>query len=255
MIEFDVICNDRPHYGNGPHVHADDMLFVPLDGVFSVAADGRSAVITDGAMWYVPGRRAHHVEASSRQRHLCYYADMVRLDSQRFSQPRCWSMSTILHDLMRLRRHFLPGRVVTIDLSREALDRMIIGEVCRIVAGTPVSLVADETAAILSAVKAFIAQHLDEDLGCASLAERFRLKERTLVRWFSTRERMSIGQYVLETRLQEAARLLRTTALPIADIQGAVGFASAAHFAFAVRKRFGVSPSVLRKNITKVINR
>ncbi|WP_156523164.1 hypothetical protein [Bordetella ansorpii] len=26
MIDFDVLCNDRPHYGNGPHAHAEGML-------------------------------------------------------------------------------------------------------------------------------------------------------------------------------------------------------------------------------------
>ncbi|WP_186332403.1 helix-turn-helix domain-containing protein [Bordetella genomosp. 13] len=246
MIDFDVICNDRPHYGNGPHVHADDMLFVPLDGLFSVAAGGRSAVIADGAMWYVPGRSPHHVQASGRQRHLCYYADMASLDRQGFCEPRCWSMSTLLHDLMRLRRHFLPGRTNPLELSREALDRMIIAEVGRVVASRPADLATDEAGAMLSAVKAYIARHLDEDLSCAALADRFRLKERTLARWFGARERASVGQYVLEARLQEAARLLRTSALPVADIQEAVGFASPAHFSFAVRKRFGAPPSALR---------
>lgn len=255
MIDFDVICDDRPHYGNGPHAHADGMLFVPLDGVFCVAADGRSAVISDGALWYVPGRCAHQVQTSGTQRHLCYYADLASLDGGGFSRPRCWSMSSLLYDLVRLRRHFLPGHVPAIDLSRAALDRMIIAETGRIAAAGPTALADDDTGAMLSAVKAYIARHLADDLCCTSLAQRFRLKERTLARWFSTRERASIGQYVLEARLQEAARLLRASGLPIADIQDAVGFSSAAHFAFAVRKRFGVPPSGLRRFTTNVINR
>lgn len=255
MIDFDVLCNDRPHYGNGPHAHAEDMLFIPLEGAFSVTAGDRSAVISDGALWVVPGRCAHHVEASSAQRHLCYYADLASLEGGGFGQPRCMSMSSLLYDLVRLRRHFLPGHAVAIGLTRDALDRMILAEVGRIAAARPIALAADDTAAVLSAVKAYIARHLAEDLCCASLAQRFRLKERTLARWFSTKEGMSIGQYILEARLQEAARLLRACDLPVADIQDAVGFASAAHFAFAVRKRFGVPPSGLRLEITNVINR
>lgn len=252
MIDFDVICNDRAYYGNGPHVHADDMLFVPLDGVFSVATDDRPTVITHGAMWFVPGRCAHHVDATIRQRHLCYYADMEALDGDGFSQSRCWSMSTVLLDLLRLRRHFLPGRDAAIDLRQETLDQMIVQEVGRIASGSPIPLLADEVGAIVAAVKQYIADHLDEDLRSGALAERFHLSERTLARWFSTREDASIGQYVLEARLQEAARLLRSSTLPVADIQAAVGFTSAAHFAYAVRKRFGAPPTALRQGMPEM---
>lgn len=249
MIDFDVICNDRAYYGNGPHVHADDMLFVPLDGVFSVATDDRPTVIGHGAVWFVPGRCVHQVDATIRQRHLCYYADLESLDGEGFAQPRCWSMSTVLLDLMRLRRHFLPGRDAAIELSRESLDRMIVHEVGRIASRHPAPQRADEIETLLLSVKQFIAAHLDEDLRSGPLAERFQLSERTLARWFSAREETSIGQYVLEARLLEAARLLHSSSLPVADIQAAVGFSSAAHFAYAVRRRFGMAPSRLRQGL------
>src|SRR3546814_17157296 len=104
MVDFDVVCNDREHYGNGPHAHVDDMLFVPLDGFFSVEGNENRPprVISTGTVWFVPGRGVHQVKASPAQRHLCYYVDMPALLNKRhdlghdgYPYTHSWSMSKI----------------------------------------------------------------------------------------------------------------------------------------------------------------
>ena len=52
--------------------------------------------------------------------------------------------------------------------------------------------------------------------------------------------------YLSEQRLLKAERLLSSTALPVGRIASECGFASAAHFAAAFRKRHRMTPSAYR---------
>ena len=52
--------------------------------------------------------------------------------------------------------------------------------------------------------------------------------------------------YVMETRVEEAERLLQGTILPLAEIGRRVGFRTQAHFSTVFRKRRGVAPRTVR---------
>ncbi|ARP96547.1 AraC family transcriptional regulator [Bordetella genomosp. 13] len=254
MLDFDVVCNDRHDYANGPHAHADDMLFMPLDGLFSVSSrdDRRPALLDNSSVWWVPSRQVHQVTATPDQRHLCYYLHMPALltasrakDAPSGAAAQRWTMSTFLLDLLRVRAHLRHRGRPAPGLSQAELDRAILAEVGRIVASlAPTD--AQEPDRLVQAVKTYVRAHLDEDLSCRELAERMQTSARTLARWFQGVEGMPLGQYVLRARLSEAHRLLQLTTLPICDIQQAVGFASAAHFAYAMRRAYGVAPRQLR---------
>ncbi|WP_175221081.1 MULTISPECIES: helix-turn-helix domain-containing protein [Burkholderia] len=252
-IDFDVDCDNQGHYSNGPHAHACDMLFVPLDGIFSVSSprQARGDVLASGSLWFVPERHIHHVSATPGQRHLCYYLNidslMPRVNADLRSpiqQSEKWGTSLLLADLLRLRAHL--ARKSGPLLGPYELDLLILQEAGRIMTSVPPSR-SHDPADIVREVRIHIGEHLDGDLSCATLARQFGTSERTLSRWFQAEQGRSIGQYVLDTRLAEAKRLLFSTTLPIVDIQNTVGFASAPHFAYSVRKAFGLSPRHLRR--------
>ncbi|MBU9598407.1 AraC family transcriptional regulator [Burkholderia multivorans] len=255
MLDFDVVCNDRTDYSNGPHAHADDMLFVPIDGLFSVFSDtqNRTDVLASGSLWLVPGRSVHQVMASRGQRHLCYYLNVGGLlqsgtsyDGAAFQEPRKWGMSSFLIDLVRLRGHLSRQTFVAAGLKAHEVDRLILREVGRIIASVPPTL-RDDKSTVIRELKLFISSHLDGDLSCATLARQFRTSTRTLARWFRSEQGQPVAQYVQQMRLAEAQRLLATSSLSVLEIQEATGFSSASHFAYAIRKAFGASPRHLRR--------
>ena len=67
---------------------------------------------------------------------------------------------------------------------------------------------------------------------------------------FSERFRDAFGTspmaFVRQARLQEAAKLLRSTDLPVKAIAARVGFASRSHFSRAFRQRFKRDPAEYR---------
>jgi AraC family transcriptional regulator len=94
----------------------------------------------------------------------------------------------------------------------------------------------------------YIEQHLGEDLSLEALAGEVRLSPLYLVRAFRSAVGQSPHQYVVGRRVEQARRLLTTTALPIAEISLATGFSSQSHLTNWFRRLVGVSPAVYRKH-------
>jgi AraC family transcriptional regulator, activator of mtrCDE len=79
-----------------------------------------------------------------------------------------------------------------------------------------------------------------------AMAREAGMSRATLVRRFRALVGVTPAAFVLSARLTEAARLLRTTSLPIKTVASRAGFADRSHFSRAFRQRFGADPSRFR---------
>lgn len=93
----------------------------------------------------------------------------------------------------------------------------------------------------------YIEAHLSEALSLGELAGLCALSEYHFARMFRESFGMPPHQYVLARRLALACRLLADTALPLATIAEACGFASASHFTNRFRQALGATPGEYRK--------
>jgi AraC family transcriptional regulator, activator of mtrCDE len=80
-----------------------------------------------------------------------------------------------------------------------------------------------------------------------TLADAAGMSRSTLTRYFRTVLSTTPTAFVQRTRLNEAAALLRSTALPIKAVAASAGFASRSHFSRAFAQAFGVDPSTYRE--------
>ena len=256
MIDCDVVFNAQRDYLNGAHVHQDDMLFVPLSGHYAIGqekglpARGLSA----GSICLVPRRQVHSFQSAGAQEHLCYYLDATKIGKGLPARSATWKKSTYLSSLTLVRRQlFIRGRNRR-TYETVAIDDLIVREVHRICSDVA-PVVAWSEAAVIEAVCDFIDANMAEDLSIAAIAEAFRLSERTLVRWFRLHKGVPPGRHILFARLHRARDLLCGTDMHVAQIQAATGFDSAAHFAYAFRRLFGMSPSDMRRGNALAGNR
>lgn len=88
----------------------------------------------------------------------------------------------------------------------------------------------------------FIASHLQDDLTLADLSAVVGLRPRHFSTLFNESFGCSPYRFVLDRKLSEAARLLSTTELDIAEIAYQVGFCSQSHFTAMFRRNYGVTP-------------
>lgn len=101
--------------------------------------------------------------------------------------------------------------------------------------------------AIVQAAQRLLLSDLADAPPLDVIAARVGTHAKRLSRAFRERCGQTVFEFLRETRLVQAQRLLRGSALSIDEVALEVGFSGAANFATAFRERFGVTPAAFRK--------
>lgn len=100
---------------------------------------------------------------------------------------------------------------------------------------------------VVSIVQKYVMQHLNEPLSITHLADVAGVHEKRLTKAFQDNLNISVFEFVRDTRMHEAKRLLLETSLRTMTIAAEIGYSSSANFSTAFQQFYGVSPSVFRK--------
>ena len=95
----------------------------------------------------------------------------------------------------------------------------------------------------------YINQNLDTDLSLEKLSNVGNLSPNYLCTVFKQLNGMTVWDYILIRRVDEAKRLIRSSDESILNIQLACGFRTASNFNKAFKKLVGMSPSEYRKHL------
>ncbi|MBE9916146.1 response regulator [Paenibacillus donghaensis] len=106
----------------------------------------------------------------------------------------------------------------------------------------------EHSPSVVEKVKSFIRQHLAEDLSREDIASHVFLNPDYLTRIFKRETGMSISDYVLQQRLDIAAKLLTGTDLPVSAIATQIGYANFSHFSRMFKKYMNQSPVEYRQS-------
>ncbi|CDX29436.1 Transcriptional regulator, AraC family [Mesorhizobium sp. ORS 3359] len=99
------------------------------------------------------------------------------------------------------------------------------------------------------ALQDFLKANLTQKISVDTLADLANLSPRHFTQAFSRTFGRSPHRYLLDLRLDHAARLLAKGQLPIADVAYLSGFSSQSHLTAAMRKHRGTTPTRLRSSI------
>ena len=100
------------------------------------------------------------------------------------------------------------------------------------------------------AVQQFLVGHMDENFTQEELSRRFDIPLTPLKNCFKSVFGASIGSYLLEYRMNQAAVFLRTKReMSVAEIAGCVGYDSPSKFAAAFRRKMGMTPMDYRNRL------
>lgn len=98
----------------------------------------------------------------------------------------------------------------------------------------------------ISYIDDYFEHHFPDKAGEEVLAAQLHMSKRQLARVLEKHYGMGFQEKLLQTRMDHAAWLLRTTRKRIGTIAGAVGYGSESAFYQAFRRHFGITPSQYR---------
>lgn len=99
----------------------------------------------------------------------------------------------------------------------------------------------------VKAIQRFLTAHMAENFTQEELAARFDISMTSMKLCFKSIYGTTIGGYLLQYRMNQAAVLLQTARMcTVAEIAGQVGYDSPSKFAMAFRKLMGMSPTEYR---------
>ena len=95
---------------------------------------------------------------------------------------------------------------------------------------------------VIAKVCDYVSTHLESQLWREELAEVVHLNPDYLTRRFKKEMGISIREYVINQKMQEARALIRSTGLPISFVAAKVGYSNFSHFSNSYKRQFGVTP-------------
>lgn len=100
---------------------------------------------------------------------------------------------------------------------------------------------------IAKTTREIVTADLHKHIPIRLLAERFSVSETSLKNYFRGVYGLNISSYLREFRMNEAAKLLDETRMPIAEISGQVGYSNQGRFAAIFKQHFNMTPLEYRR--------
>lgn len=106
-----------------------------------------------------------------------------------------------------------------------------------------------QTLSLTDRICDFLSAHYTEPFSAAFLEQNFFLSYKYLAACFKKEKGLTMQQYHNRLRMENAAKLLRSTLLPVGEISERLGFKDMLYFSRCFHQYYGTSPSAYRKNL------
>ncbi|MDF2925511.1 MAG: hypothetical protein K0R57_4425 [Paenibacillaceae bacterium] len=101
---------------------------------------------------------------------------------------------------------------------------------------------------IVEEVKRVISSDCQKDISLLWISQQYYIHANYFSRLFKEKTGMNLTDYIMQTRMDQAYRLVKTTDMQIRSIAEMVGYDNAAYFGMLFRKTFGQSPIQVRED-------
>lgn len=101
---------------------------------------------------------------------------------------------------------------------------------------------------MMERIKEYLALHPNEQISVPKVAEKFYLSPHYLGNKFCKYTGMSIKQYHLRLRMEQALYLIKSSSMSLSEISDKLGFNTLQYFSSCFKAHFGISPSAIIRN-------
>ena len=238
--------------GNFMHFHdvAELVLFRKVSGSF--IAGGRSHVLSDGAIAFVPSME-HHDFALGRDAMdwvlIQFDTDLletIAVRSAKLKHPLCVLPDEPIQARINALADWLMETAPKADAKVERITELLLLTICEVVEHGPPSKTQPSPVERLLPALELLRRAPSEHIPLEKAATLCRVSPAYFSRRFRQLFGMTYTNYARTYRLRLAARRLISGGASISEIAYGVGFSSPAHFSARFRERFGMTPREYR---------
>ena len=161
-----------------------------------------------------------------------------------------YNLSNISHETKAIPKS--PSTKAVIDYLTTTILCEIYGQECAL--RTPEELNTNSTTykkRIYHRILDYIHENPSLNLKAQDIATKFGYNEKYLSRLFKTITGLSLKQYILQQKIEDANHYLEETELPITEIAFSLGFSDAHNFMKLYKKETGLTPTEYRNTFPK----
>ena len=100
---------------------------------------------------------------------------------------------------------------------------------------------------IVQSVEEYVKEHIAQDIKRTDLANYVHMNVDYLSRVFKREKKITLNEYIVESKLAVARNLLQTTRLPVGLVAARVGYSDFSYFSKLYKKLYGHTPTEERK--------
>lgn len=104
----------------------------------------------------------------------------------------------------------------------------------------------DSTTIRIERISGFLAENVECPFSSAKIEEYMHLSFKYIGKLFKEHTGMTLHEYHTKLKIEQAARLLCTTDLPVSEISGRLGYSNPLYFSNVMKKHTGFSPRAYR---------
>lgn len=229
-----------------PHLHDAPSLTLVLGGAYEERIAGRTALQREGCALICPQGLPHAQRFGARgARKIIVTPGATLLDYLRTTTMFSSAPSVRAAPIGKLARQILAERSLDDAFSIAAME----GAAWQIAAllGRGATGASVPASALVRRACRTIAMVDDQPVSIAALSVETGCHPATLTRAFRRELGCTPGDYQRRLRVERAARLLRDTSMPLADVAAACGFCDQSHLARSFHHVLGCTPSDYRR--------
>lgn len=185
--------------------------------------------------FYPPSSRASHAHIGAGTHFEFFSFKLLSTSGARAAIPHvARNMERILPDLRRASARIVDTPYPAIAYVWHTL--WAVGQTTSVLRGQEV----------LYEAEAYILRHLEEKIVIPDLCEELKVSQRKLLAAFRSEHGVSVQEFILRKRVQEASRMLIGTTIPIKEVAAKIGIFDLQHFNKLIRSSTGKSPRTIR---------
>lgn len=222
-------------------------LYYIKNGSASITtADNVQYTLSAGQWYLLPARCSFQYECQEEMEHIYFHIKLCDFDEIDLLSSAEQPLSLHLPEAYSDR---LTAYISSDDLFNGLnVTQVVYGILLRFVEHFRLSVGRSDYSQCIYRALHYIKQNLSVKLSIAEIAENVFVSKSTLTKHFQKELGMSVNQYVTDTVMSEAGRMLLASNVSVLAVSEKLGFSDQFYFSRRFKEKYGVSPRDYRKN-------